>query len=349
MSRSLEGVVVVDLSLQLPGPYCTLLLASLGARVIKIEPPGGDPAREIDPEMFERVNAGKEIFRADLKTEHGRHRVHDLVRAADVFVEGFRPGVTERLGVGWTALREINPDIVYCSLSGFGAEGPLARRAGHDLNFLGLAAGVGPGDGDGESLIRVPFVDLASGTSAALAIVAALLARPREGGRHLEMAMLDSALAWSLAKLPREDGAEGAYGVFATSDGRHVAVAVLELPMWRRLCTALGWEDWASDSELDSHDARRAHAADITARLDRSLAARSLAEIEELADRYDLGITAVNSVPDLAEDPQVATRGVIATVDGWAPLGPVGSRVPLASADREAPALGEELFDESAR
>ena len=232
--------------------------------MIKVEPPGGDPAREIDPPMFARMAADKEVRVLDLKSDEGRAELHELAAAADVFFEGFRPGVAERLGAGWDTLSALNPGLVYCSLSGYGSDGPLAATPGHDINFLALAGGLPAPAPPGEALIRVPWVDLAAGTNAALAIVAALLERERSGrGRRLDVAMLDAAAVWSNAKAPRPGG-EGAYGVFATADGERVAVAVLEEEMWRRLCAAFGWEEWLADPEFADHEARRASAERVT-------------------------------------------------------------------------------------
>lgn len=325
----LTGVTVVDLSQQLPGPFSTLLLRTLGARVIKVEPPGGDAARLIDPDMFERVGAGKELVVLDLKSDDGRERLHELVADADVFFEGFRPGVARRLGADWETLSAINPRLVYCSLSGFGAAGPMADRPGHDINFLALAGGLPDGLSDGQALIRVPWVDLAAGTNAALTIVAALLDRTATGvGRRLEIAMLDAAAVWSAAKQPRE-GAEGAYGVFATADGQRVAVAVLEEAMWERLCTALGWTDWLEDPAMTDHDHRRSLAPQIAARLREALAARSAAEIVALAEQHDVPITRVSEVVGAAGHPQLALRNIFPEADRWRPLGPVAPPVRL--------------------
>ena len=325
----LAGVTVVDLSQQLPGPFATLLLATLGARVIKVEPPAGDAAREIDPGMFARVNAGKELIALDLKSDDDRAVLHALIAEADVFFEGFRPGVAARLAADWETLSQINPGLVYCSLSGFGAEGPLAQKPGHDINFLALAAALPTGTLDGEALIRVPHVDLAAGTSAALAIVAALADRARTGrGRHLEMAMLDAATVWGNAKLPRE-GAEGAYGVFETADGRRVAVAVLEEAMWRRLCEAFGWADWLGDPGMADHDVRRSRAAEITSRLREAIASRDADELVDLAVRHDVGITRVNTLAEAPDDPQLAARDILPDAAHWRPLGPAGRAMPL--------------------
>ncbi len=318
----LRGVTVVDLSQQLPGPFATLLLRTLGARVIKVEPPGGDPAREIDPPMFARLVAGKEVVVLDLKREDGRDRLHDLVGRADVFLEGFRPGVVGRLGADWETLSALNSRLVYCSLSGFGSAGPLAERPGHDLNFLALAAGLPAGLTDGEALIRVPWVDLAAGTNAALTVMAALLDREATGeGRRLDIAMLDAAAVWSAVKLPRA-GAEGAYGVFAAADGGRVAVSVLEEAMWRRLCEAFAWTDWLDEPAMAGHDQRRARADEIAARLTREIAARSSAEVVELATRHDVAISRVNDLDEAATDPQIAARALFPDAASWRPLGP---------------------------
>src|SRR5687768_15420791 len=170
---ALAGVRVLDLSLQLPGPYATLLLRALGAEVTKVEPPGGDPVRVLDPPMYDRVNAGKDVRELDLRTRAGRAELHELAAACGVFVEGFRPGVAGRLGFAYDDIAGLRPDVVYCSISGYGQSGPYRTLPGHDLNYLGLAGAVNGAHGDGPRSHPVPMVDLATGTTAALAIVAA--------------------------------------------------------------------------------------------------------------------------------------------------------------------------------
>ena len=325
----LAGVTVVDLSQQLPGPFATLLLRTLGARVIKIEPLGGEVGREVDPPMFRRVNAGKDVEFLDLKSDAGRARLHDLIASADVFVEGFRPGVATRLAADWATLSAINPGLVYCSLSGFGAQGPLAAQPGHDLNFLALAGGLPGGLPDPDALIRVPWVDLASATNAALLIVTALRDREATGaGRHLELALVDAAAVWSATKLPRE-GSEGAYGVFAAADGRRVAVSVLEDAMWARLCDAFGWADWLADAEFAVNDGRRARAAEIGARVREAIAARTSGELAVIAVRHDLPITRVAETAEVAGEAQIVARGIFPDAGHWRPLGPAAPAVPI--------------------
>jgi len=330
--RPLAGTTVVDLSQQLPGPFATLLLRTLGARVVKVEPPSGDAARRIDPEMFRRMAADKEIVTLDLKDEADRAKLHELVAGADAFVEGFRPSVAARLAADWDTLRELNPRLVYCSLSGYGADGPLADRPGHDVNYLALAAGLAAGPLDGETLIRVPWVDLAAGTNAAFLILAALMQARETGlGRHLEVAMLDAAAIWAGAKPPRPGG-EGAYGVFVAADGGRVAVAVLEAEQWVRLCHAFGWEDWLADPAFADHDGRRARHAEVTARLREAIAARTVEALVDLAVEYDVGISAVNDAAAAAADPQLAARDLFGDGEAWRPLGPAAPMVPFAPA-----------------
>ncbi|MET7640641.1 CoA transferase [Streptomyces sp. NPDC005438] len=300
---ALKGMRVLDLSQQLPGPYATLLLASLGATVTKVEPPGGDPARRLDPEMFERVNAGKGAVTVDLKSPEGRERLYGLLAEADVFVESFRPGVTARLGCDAPTLHRLRPGLVYCSLSGVGQRGPLANTPVHDLSLQAMA-GVLDGAPRVER-VGVPWVDLAAGTSAALAITAAWRAGE---GCHLDMSLLDAALGWAEVKPSAvSGGVEPTYGTFRTADGATVVLALLEDAMWRRLCTALGWDDWADDPGLAGYADRRLRGPEVRERLERALAARELTELVELARRYDLPLdTADGSDPEVAA--QVALR-----------------------------------------
>lgn len=331
--QPLDGATVVDLSQQLPGPFATLLLRTLGARVVKVEPPGGDAGRRIDPEMFRRMAADKEIVTLDLKQDADRGELHRLVAGADAFIEGLRPGVASRLAADWETLRRLNSRLVYCSLSGYGAGGPLADRPGHDVNYLALAAGLAAGPIDGEALIRVPWVDLAAGTDAALLILAALMQARRTGeGRRLEVAMLDAAAIWAGAKPPRPGG-EGAYGVFVAGDGERVAVAVLEAEQWRRLCRALGWEDWLDHPGFRDHDGRRAHHAEIAARLREAIAARPAAALVRLAEEHDVAISPVNDEARAAVDPQLASRDLYRDGTAWRPLGLAAALVPFAGAE----------------
>lgn len=300
----LSGMRVLDLSQQLPGPYATFLLAALGAAVTKVEPPAGDAARALDPQMFARVNAGKTAVVVDLKTDAGRRALDELVAEHDVFVEGFRPGVAARLGCDAGTLHAIRPDLVHCSISGAGQSGPLAGHPTHDLSLQAMAGALA-GVGD-VSRIGVPWVDLATGTSAALAITAAWHAGR---GVHLDMSMLDAAVAWSRVKPAALDPEpEPTYGTVRTAEGGYVVVALLEDAMWVRLCSALGWDDWAGDPRLAHYVDRRRHGREIRERLERDLGQLTVPQVVALAARHDLPLGPVDTSTDPVTREQVASR-----------------------------------------
>ena len=243
--RPLEGTLVVDLTRYLPGPFASRELLRLGARLVRIEPPDGDPMRETAPAWHEALNAGKESIRCDLKTDRGR--ALELCRDADVVVEGFRPGVADRLGLGPADL----PDsVVYCSITGFGVGGRHEQRAVHDLNYqgwAGLLADTAP------ALPPMPIADLAAGSlTAAMQILAALLARENTGrGSHIVVSMTHSSHRFAAHRLGGEPipklltGGLACYRVYPTADGRHLTVAALEPKFFVRLCELLGLEELA--------------------------------------------------------------------------------------------------------
>jgi crotonobetainyl-CoA:carnitine CoA-transferase CaiB-like acyl-CoA transferase len=262
----LAGLRVVDLTQFLPGPMMTLMLADQGAEVTKVEPPAGDPARGMPPFVdgdsvwFRNLNRGKTCVTLDLKTDQGRTALWRLVDAADVFVEGFRPGVAARLGFGADAVRARNPRIVYCSISAFGQSGPLADHPAHDLAVQALSGFLSVNDGPGGTPVvpGVPSADMAAGLTALSGVLMALLARERTGvGDTLDIAMFDSLLPWS-AHIAGEALAGGApprsasqrslggaafYQVYACADGRHIVLGGREAKFADELLTALGRPD----------------------------------------------------------------------------------------------------------
>lgn len=199
LAGSLKGLKVLDFTQNLPGPYCTMLLAALGAEVVKVEPPRGEPARVIGG-LFDLVNGNKLSVTLDLKDEADLGKLASLVTSADVLVEGFRPGVMDRFGWGASQAREANPELIYCSISGFGQQGPYRDRPAHDLNFQALT-GVCHMMRDAEDTPRgaaLPLADLSSSMTAFGAITTALYARERGGGgRTLDVAMTDTLLSWA--------------------------------------------------------------------------------------------------------------------------------------------------------
>jgi crotonobetainyl-CoA:carnitine CoA-transferase CaiB-like acyl-CoA transferase len=241
--QPLRGLLVVDLSRYLPGPFATRELLRLGARVVRLEAPGGDPLRTIAPAWDSALNAGKESVVCDLKADPALGRA--LCSRADVVLEGFRPGVAERLGVGRADLPE---RVVYCSITGFGVSGRHAGRVGHDLNYLGWAGTLAD---TAPALPPVQVADLASGALAAVTeILAALLERGRTGrGSHVVVSMTHGAHRLAAHRLGGEPfprlltGGVACYAVYATADGRHLTVGALEPAFWRRFCEVLGRDD----------------------------------------------------------------------------------------------------------
>jgi len=247
----LSGLRVLDLSIWRPGPYATSLLVGLGADVLKVEPPGGDPMRRYTG-LFASINAGKRSVVLDLKEGGGRDRVLTLADEADVLVEGFRPGVVARLGVDEATVRLRNPALVYCSVSGYGQVDGRATLPGHDVNYQAWAGALAP-EGGPASLPPLPIADLAAGLTAAFGICAAVLGRAATGqGTYLDVSMTDVLATWtgrtgSGAGADEAAGGRGSagptpgYGLFATADGGDVALGVLdEQHFWSALCGELG-------------------------------------------------------------------------------------------------------------
>jgi len=267
MTSALERIRVLDLSRMLPGPYCSMMLADLGAEVIKVEEPTiGDPTRRSPPIIdgqsapFAQVNRNKKSIAIDLKKSEGRDIFLKLASTADCVLEQFRPGVVDRLGINYAAVSEVNPRIVYCSLTGFGQDGPHRERSGHDLNYLALSGVLGlTTDDRGKPVIPgVQVADLAGGMIAGFAILAALLAREKTGrGQYVDVSMFDVML--SMLPIPAAhhftgktipvggkyvlSGAYPFYNVYQTSDGKFMTLGALEPKFWANFCKKIRRDD----------------------------------------------------------------------------------------------------------
>jgi crotonobetainyl-CoA:carnitine CoA-transferase CaiB-like acyl-CoA transferase len=246
----LSGIRILDFSIWRPGPYTTQLLAELGADICKVEPPGGDPMHAY-PSLYEELNSQKRCIELDLKSEDGVRHALALAVDVDVVVEGYRPGVAARLGIGYDAVRAVNPTVVYCSISGLGQVGPLALASGHDINYQAWAGALAPGGGE-PVMAAVPIADLAGGLAAAFAVCAAVVRKLRTGeGERIDVAMSDVLATWTGAVTPTAAGVDSSaqggvpgYGIFATADGGHVTLGIIsEDHFWRALCDALGLDD----------------------------------------------------------------------------------------------------------
>jgi alpha-methylacyl-CoA racemase len=244
--QGLKGVTILDSSRYAPGPYCTLVCAALGADVVKVEPPHrGDPLRAMDPEAFERLNAGKKSLTLDLKSREGRDALLRFAERVDVFVDGFRPGVVERLGIDYPSVAARAPSVIYLSLTGYGQSGPYRDRAGHDVSYMAVSGALGGAD------VPPPLqvADFAAGgLFGVIGILAALLGKNASGaGCHLDLSMhhgLASLLMLaSGAAKDRLSGRYPNYTLYRTRDERRLAVGALEPKFWARFCAVLGRSD----------------------------------------------------------------------------------------------------------
>lgn len=264
--RLLSGIRVVDVSQYLPGPFAAQILGDLGAEVVKVEPPAGDPMRRlgfVDADglspTYKLVNAGKTVLRLDLKRKDGGEAFARLLGTADVLVESYRPGTFDRLGFGRERLAGLNPRLVHVALSGWGQTGPYRLRAGHDITYMAVGGGLLM-SGTPEVPIGAfpPTADYASGVQAALAVAAALFDRERSGrGAYLDLSLMETVLGWQADTLtaaargtlpPRATGllSGGAawYRIYRTADGRFMAVGALEEKFWEMMCRAMERPDW---------------------------------------------------------------------------------------------------------
>ncbi len=353
----LDGIRVVSLAQQYPGPYCTMLLADLGADVILVEQPrNGDPARGQDgmSPFFAALNRNKRSVAIDLKSDEGKDVLWRLLATADVLVEGFRPGVMERLGFGADAVRARLPEVVFLSISGYGQDGPDSQLPGHDLSYQARAGLLATIDQDPSSY-RSPLAigDLSSAMFGAVGILAALVRKQRTGqGTYVDVSMTDGLVSWmgttiepALNGLPGRGGpGEPAYGVFRCADGRYLTLSIAhEDHFWKPLCDQLGLPGLG---ELRSAE-RRQRGRELRDLICEKLMTRSVTAWLDTFRKVDVPCSPVPIMAEVVADPQLLARKMF--VEGPAETG--GSRQfvagPLKSTDilrgirRPAPQLGE--------
>ncbi|HBO69989.1 MAG TPA: carnitine dehydratase [Deltaproteobacteria bacterium] len=370
----LSGVRVLDLSLQLPGPFCTLMMADHGADVIKVDEPVPrvrNPFAGEEPGMSPAdryLNRGKRSLTLDLKTEQGREIFRTLAAWADVVVEGFRPGVVRRLGVDYETLSGVNPRLVYCSISGYGQTGPMRDVAGHDINYISWAGILGMcGARDGEPAVPpVQIGDLFGGAMMALSgILMALLSRRSTGaGRWIDVSMTDGAAAiWSLHSAACLAGMSApergnmmltgmfpCYGTYRCADGKHISLGALESWFWERLVDALGREDLREGQYAVGETGAR-----VRKELEGVFASRTRDDWIGFFEGRDVCISPVLDLSESLSSPLLRARGMV--VEVGSPLGgsdlqpgrplkfldPEGKEAPdpCPTFPRRAPRLGE--------
>jgi crotonobetainyl-CoA:carnitine CoA-transferase CaiB-like acyl-CoA transferase len=332
---ALSGLKVLDCTHVIAGAYCSLVLADLGADVIKIEPPGGESTRGITGaafRAFDFVNRNKRAIALDLSTERGAEVLRKLAETADVFVENYRPGSLDRMGLGYAALSKVNPRLVYCSVSGFGLDGPYRERGGFDLiaqAMSGLMSYVGEKGSETPCSTAVPISDLNAGLFGAVGILAALRSRDVTGkGQHLETSLLESALAYTIwetgkylttGEIAVRTGTRhrlaAPYEALKTADG-HMVVGVNSQRLWRRFCEALGEPGLAEEAAFKSAADRVANRDALQARIEGVLA-RDITAVW-LAKLEAKGVPAgpLNNIAQAWDDPQIKARGLLAEVEG---------------------------------
>jgi crotonobetainyl-CoA:carnitine CoA-transferase CaiB-like acyl-CoA transferase len=363
MSRPLDGVRVLDLSRLLPGGYATLLMADLGADVVKVEEPGrGDYIRWTPPLVdgesagHRALNRGKRSMTLNLKDPAGVDLLRRLAGRFDVLVESFRPGVMDRLGIGPAALAEANPRLVYCAITGYGQDGPYRDAVGHDIDYIGVAGMLGLSGEAGGPLVVPPVQvgDLAGGGMAAvIGVLAALLEREGTGrGRFVDTSMLDGVVSWLSVHLGnflatgeepargrmRLSGAYACYGVYRCADDRHVAVGALEPKFWQALCEAMALPELA-ETQYGPPEVQE----EMRGRIQAAFGSKPRDEWLERLAGLEVCVAPVNSLSEAVADPQVRHRNLVAEIDG-VPVGP-GSPFRLDGEQqqdlRPAPGFGE--------
>jgi crotonobetainyl-CoA:carnitine CoA-transferase CaiB-like acyl-CoA transferase len=364
----LAGIKVLELARILAGPWCGQTLADLGADVIKVESPEGDDTRKWGPPWIERegemaaayyhaTNRGKRSVTADFTKDEGRALVLDLAREADVLIENFKVGGLKKYGLDYESLKAVNPKLIYCSITGFGQDGPYAARAGYDFMIQGMSGIMDlTGDPAGEpQKIGVAFADIFTGVYSVVAIQAALIARARTGeGQHIDMALLD-CMTGVLANQAMNFLASGTvpkrlgnahpniapYQTFAVADG-HLIVACGNDGQFVRLAEILGLAEMAADERFRTNPARVANRALVTDMMEAKTKTWQRDDLLAALEKAGVPAGPINSVADVFEDPQFVHRGMKITPDGVP-----GIRTPITfsgtplALDRPSPKLGE--------
>lgn len=362
ITMPLQSIRVLDLSRLLPGPFCTMILADFGAEVIKIEEPKyGDYARGYEPKfghtsvMFHSLNRNKKSVALNLKEEDDQQKFLELVKEADVLVESFRPGVMERLGLHYEVLKEINPRLVYCAITGYGQTGPYAHLPGHDINYISYAGLLHlMGEREGKPIVpSVQVADIGGGAyPAVVGILLALMEREKSGqGQFVDISMMDGVLSWLQATLPNYlmtgeevkrgeqmlSGGFACYEVYQTKDGRWISVGALEPKFWKVFCETIGKQEYIGKQFVPIDEQYR-----MKHEIQSIIFTKTLDEWMELFEKVEACVSPVLSFSELEKNPQVQSRKMIQEKQNLKYISnPIKlSRTPGAIQSR-APKLGE--------
>ena len=331
MDEPLTGTRVLDLSRLLPGPYCTLLLADLGADVIKIEEPGkGDYMRELIPGVYESVNRNKRSVTLNLKSREGCEVFYRMAKNADVLVESFRPNVTTKIGIDYSTIKKINNSIVYCSISGYGQDGPYKERPGHDINYLGIAGALSiPGEINREpGRPGLPVGDLSSGLFAAFSILAAIMLREKTGkGQYIDVAMTDGLISWTSVRAgdfllgqtaPTPEDEMGhlspSNAVFQTKDKKRLTIGAVENDFWVKLCQVLHLDELLESEDYRTNLKRVKRGKEIYKRIQSLFLTKTRDEWLKVLDEAGVPCGPVYSFHETFEDPHVKQRKIFTQI-----------------------------------
>jgi crotonobetainyl-CoA:carnitine CoA-transferase CaiB-like acyl-CoA transferase len=372
--KPLAGLRVIDFTQAMAAPYCTMNLADLGADVIKLEPPGeGEPTRHLGAvhkrghsATFMTMNRGKRDLAVDLKQPEGVALVRRLVKTADVFVQNYRPGVAERLGLGYRALSEVNPRLIYCAVSGFGGTGPYASRGGYDLIAQGMSGVISvTGDEDGPpAKSGVPLSDLAAGLFSAYGILCALEYRDRTGeGQLVDTSLLEAAMAltmweateyWVTGETPKALGSahrlSAPYQALRAADG-YFTVGANNDRLFDGFCRAIGRVDLREDSRFATGDARRKNRKALIVEIEKTTVTEARAFWLGRLDKEGVPAGPINNYAEALGDPQTLARRMVVDLihPGAGPIKALGIPVKLSdtpgAVDKAAPILGQDTTD----
>jgi crotonobetainyl-CoA:carnitine CoA-transferase CaiB-like acyl-CoA transferase len=324
MAAPIHNLKLLDLSRQLPGPFCSMILADLGIDVLVIASPA-----DVLGIGIPFIQRNKRSMTLNLKSTEGRAIFTRLAADADIILEGFRPGVTDRLGIDYASMAKLNPRLIYCSISGFGQSGPYRDMVGHDINYLGYAGvlGVSGAAGQPPTIMPVQVADIGGGgLMAAVGILAAALAREHTGrGQLVDISMMDGSVAWNVFHMlmhlitrqqpergrTRLTGHNPCYAVYETKDGKYVTVGALEEHFWRNLCVALGVEEFVPDQFAEGE--RREEMFRV---LRSKFLQKTQAEWLKELGPIDICFGPVNSLDEVFADPQVQARGMLRDIGG---------------------------------
>ncbi|RJQ75229.1 MAG: CoA transferase [Desulfobacteraceae bacterium] len=318
MEKPLCGLKVIESALQYPGPYCGMLLTQLGAEVTKLETPGsGDPARSF-PGFFDSINCNKKSIALNLKTDEGKQVFYDLIKSYDVFMEGFRPGVVDRLGISYEVLSKLNPGLIYCSITGYGQNGPYHKLPGHDLNYQAVSGMLHCCFKDQHGRFILPGIaigDVTSGMFSALSIVSALNHRNKTGaGRYIDVSMTEgliSVLSTHLGILFQTGSTDrirdAGYDIFKAADNKHIALGIAhEDWFWEKLCSAMELHSLRGLNALQRRQKRR----ELIEQLQEAFLKKNQKEWLELLSAADVPVSAVNNLNEAVSDPQLTARQI---------------------------------------